>query len=134
MVKADYILKTSGEEVPLLFNTKMLKDYSILKNMEYEDLESMVLSGKAFKINDISDVLLTAHQTWCLYNNKECTKTEPDACAWLDDTEAVDAKVLGDVFLVFAAKVFRTTVEKLKQLMKPVVEGTEEKKSILEAV
>jgi hypothetical protein len=131
---ADYTLKLKKGEIPLLFNTKMLKDYSISKKMEYEDLENAIISGSAFKVNDISDVLLMAHQTWCLYNSKACTYTELDACSWLDDTEALTPAIIGEIFLVFAAKVFRTTPEKLKELLKPVVNGAPvvEKKSLQE--
>lgn len=126
---ADYTLKLK-EEIPLLFNNKMLKDYSRFKGWEYEDLERAVISGKAFGVNDISDLLLIAHRTWCLYNNRECTKTEPDACAWLDEVDVITTEVIAEVFLIFAAKVFRTTPEKLKQNMTPVVSGGEEKKSL----
>jgi hypothetical protein len=134
MVIADHILKLKEGEIPLLFNTKMLKDYSRLKGLEYEDLENSILSGSAFKVNDISDVLLTAHKTWCLYNNQPLTKTELDACAWLDETETLTPTVLTDIFLVFAAKVFRTTPEKLKELMKPEINGSTVQKKSQETV
>jgi hypothetical protein len=129
---ADYTLKLQDGELPLVFNNKMLKDYSRSKGIEYEDLERAVLDGMAFKINDISDILLIGHKTWCLYNGQEFTKTELDACAWIDQIEYVTNDVIRDIFLVFGARVLRMDPETLKANLKPVVSGgiEEEKKSL----
>jgi hypothetical protein len=101
---ADYKIKLSTGEIPLLFNSWMFREYSKVKGIELEDLFAGIQTGQGFKAKDIPDLLLAAHSSWCKYNNKECTQTDADACLWLDEMGGYNTPELLNIYKLFVSK------------------------------
>lgn len=114
MIEADYVLKLKGGDVPLSFRYKTFVDYSQLKGMDYEDVGRLIAQGAGFKGNDIPVLLLTAHKVWCIFNGKECTKTELDSMLWMDELNKTP-DVAVDILYVYVAGYTGKSVEEVRK-------------------
>lgn len=124
-MQADYKIKISTGEVPLLFNTWMFREYSRRKGIELEDLFTNIQTGQGFKTSNIPDLLLVANESFCKYNNKECTSTDLDACSWLDEMGGFNSPQIIDLYKLFVSKLINVDPAQFELLWNKV---TEEKK------
>lgn len=119
---ADYKIKLSNGEIPLVFNTWMFREYTKLKGIEMEDLFTNIQTGQGFKAKDIPDLMLIAHQSWCKYNNKECTQTDLDACGWLDEMGGFNSPQIIDLYKMFVSKLINVDPVQFELLWNKVTE------------
>ena len=129
-MNADYKIKVSTGDVPLLFNTWMFREYTKLKGIEMEDLFTNIQTGQGFKAKDIPDLMLVANQSFCKYNNKECTNTDLDACGWLDEMGGFNSPQIIDLYKLFVSKLINVDPVQFELLWNKVTEEKpkEEKK------
>lgn len=128
-MQADYKIKLSTGEIPLLFNTWMFREYSKRKGIELEDLFTNIQTGQGFKSKDIPDLMLVAHETFCRYNNKECVATDLDSCGWLDEMGGFNSPQIIDLYKLFVSKLINVDPAQFDLLWNKV---TEEKKAPVE--
>lgn len=124
-MNADYKIKSAGGEIPLLFNSWMFREYCRKKSIELEDLFTNIQNGKGFRANDIPELLLTAHETFCRYNNKECTKTDLDSCLWLDEMGGFSSSAIVDIYKLFVSKLINIDQAQFELLWNKVTEPKE---------
>lgn len=139
-MKVDYKITLQKGEIPLLFNTWMYREYSKRKGIELEDLFEGIRTGAGFKLKDIPDILLVAHESFCRYNNKDFIQTDLDACDWLGEMGGFNAPQVVELYKLFVCKLinvdpsqFEILWNKVTQPEKESVEKTEKKKAAKKA-
>jgi len=107
---ADYTIKLkSGVEIPLLFNFYGNKKLSEQWGIEYDVMAQGCMNkddgslGDTIKINNLPDILLSGHKTWCRFNEVECTATELEACLWMDELPWRTSKELEAILRIFSS-------------------------------
>lgn len=125
----DYTIKTTEGDIHLLFNSFFYKKYCERKGIELSDLlkrvqKTLDVQGenetlkdvKGFTQEDLSDILLTGHQTYCLYNKEPFTATELESYMWIDSLGGLVNSVgaFGEVFALFISKLLNIDTDKLK--------------------
>lgn len=123
------ITTSEGVKVPLLFNSWMFRKFCQFKKMELEDLMDGIRFGKAFKMADLPDLLLIAAETFCRFNGTQFVHTDLDATLWVDDLGGYNSKAMGDIYIVFVAKLLNVSPEKLMVEVSGKEEEQEEKPS-----
>jgi hypothetical protein len=71
-----------------------------------------------------------ANQSFCKYNNKECTNTDLDACGWLDEMGGFNSPQIIDLYKLFVSKLINVDPVQFELLWNKVIEEKpkEEKK------
>ena len=124
---ADYTLTLKdGKKIELLFNSYAYRRYSERKGFELDELlgkiNQMFTKGRAVSINDIPELLLAGHESYCKYNNLAFTATDLDAMQWVDD-----AGGFVNGIAVFA-ELYTTFLAKLLNIDPDAIEATAEEK------
>lgn len=130
-MKVDYKIALKNGEIPLLFNTWMYREYSKRKGVELEDLFEGIRTGAGFKVKDIPDILLVAHESYCRYNSKDFTQTDLDACDWLDEMGGFNAPQIVELYKLFVCKLINVDPAQFEILWNKVTQPevkTEKKK------
>lgn len=125
MKAADYKIKVSTGEIPLLFINKTFRSYTLKKGIEMEDLDAGIRGGQGLKANDIPLFLLTAHEVWCVYNNTECIYTELDADLWVDDIGGWRSNEMGEIYKIFVRNFFNMDEGQFELLWNTVITDSE---------
>jgi len=117
----DYKITAGGQDVPFLFRSLTFKKYCDRKGIELDELVRMVYKTilskdrieaeglqdvRDIKINDFADILLAAHETYCLYHKITFRAKEEDAFMWIDEMGGIinSRKEQMEVMLLFACK------------------------------
>lgn len=128
------IILKDEEKTPIhfLFNDYALKQLCKKQGIELWELQNRIIKVvnpdseelkevKALNDVDAEDILLTGHQSWCLYNKLPFSSTELDVSMWMD---ALGGRLRGDfvpLFQAFFARIFNvdpsnTVVEKKREM------------------
>lgn len=125
-MNADYKIKISTGEIPLLFKSRAYRLFSEKKGIELDVLHQHI------KLKDLPDLLKEAHECYCFYN-----KVEPEE---IDGDELVDAiggyyspKVL-DLYKLFVGKLINADPKTFEVMWDKVLNGGEEVKEKKKAV
>lgn len=127
-VLPDYTITVDGGQVHFSFNSYMYKKYCEKKGIELHELLRRVQKTltteaemtdelkavKGFTQDDLPDILLTAHQTYCLYNKLPFEAGELEAFQWIDAMGGLTVGNYGEVFLKFIAKLLNIDTSSLK--------------------
>jgi hypothetical protein len=123
----DYQIELSGGgKVPLLFNSWTFRTFTRGKGIEFEDLMENVYSGKAFRSNDLPELLLAAAKSYARFNDVDVNYSEDDSFEWLDELGGMNSLKLMDIYKVFAAKLLNVSPEKFEVLWTKATEITNE--------
>lgn len=123
-----YTITVNGEPVHFCFNSYMFKKYCEKKGIELgellakvqktlttsEEMPEHLKDVKGFTPDDIPDILLTAHQTYQLYNKLPFEAGELEAYQWIDALGGLTAASYGDLFLVFISRLLNIDADRLK--------------------
>ena len=126
----DYTIQLKdGSKIELLFNSFMFRSYSYRKGIELEDLFVGIQTGGAFKAKDLPDLLLTAAETFCKYNDAPCPYTDLDACVWLDEIGGFNSVKLVELYKIFVSKLVNVDQKQFDVLWNKVISGAEKSES-----
>lgn len=128
MFTPDYQIKLStGDSVPLLFNSWTFKTYAQRNGFELADLIDNY--SKCFKIDYFDSLLLCAAESYCRFNAKEFTYTALDASLWMDEMGGVLGIATDlSVYKIAMSKLFGVPEEKLTVDYNQKDTGTKKKK------
>lgn len=72
-------------EVKLLFNSWTFRHFCRRINIELDELFNNIGEGKLIKTEHFPELLFTAAESYCKFNNLPLTYTELDAYTWIDE-------------------------------------------------
>src|SRR5690348_3147656 len=102
--KADYTIDLPNGKISLLFNSWTFREHCLKIGIELEDLYKAIEEGRAFRSKDLPTLLLTASESYCLFNSIPFAYNEKDAFVWIDELGGFNSGKLISVYKVFVAK------------------------------
>jgi hypothetical protein len=103
-----------------MFSTYTFKKYCDKRGIELEGLYELMAQGTAFKSKDLPELLLTANETWCLYNNKKFEANELKAYSWIDQLGGFNDLRIVEVYKTFASKLLNVEKKQLDVIAEDV--------------
>lgn len=122
----DYQLKLDGKEIPLRFNSRAFRNYTLSKGIEYEDLVENVASGKIFRANNIPDIIFYGAQSYAASNKLPFNYTIDDVMDWVDEMGGLASGPVIDIFKCFTGNLLRIPPEKFEAIWNGAVNQTPE--------